>query len=257
MPAEFQKAMDYTLVGLTNTYCFLDDILIVSKRSKESHIQYVYKCLQKLDADNLRRNLSKCHFEKHQINWLGFTFSKNGVQTIESKTAAIAEIKAPKTLKQLRSFLGSVHHLSKFFPNLAKICHPLRPLLKKNEKFLWTENHQIHFEHIKTTIANATENTHFNPILETWVKCDAYPQGLGAALEQLDSEGWKTVAFASRFFNKNEERYSINELELLVVVWAIEYFKYYLFGKNFTVLTDHRALLSVLESHRSNKFYDS
>ena len=96
MSAEFQKAMDYTLVGLTNTYCFLDDILIVSKGSKESHIQYVYKCLQKLDADNLRINLSKCHFAKHQINCLGFTFSKNGVKPTESKTAAIAEIKAPK-----------------------------------------------------------------------------------------------------------------------------------------------------------------
>ena len=169
IPAEFQKAMDYTLVGLTNTYCFLDDILIVSKGGKESHIEYVYKCLQKLDADNIRINLSKCHFAKHQMNWLCFTFSKNGVKPIESKTAAIAEIKAPKTLIQLRSFLGSVHHLSKFIPNLEKICHPLRPLLKKNKKFLRTENHQTHFELIKTTIANATENTHFNPTLETRV----------------------------------------------------------------------------------------
>ena len=186
MPAAFQKAMDYTLVGLTNTYCFLVDIIVVSKGSKESHIQYVYKCIQKFDANNLRTNLSKCHLAKHQINWLGFRISKNGVKSMESKTAAIAEIKVPKTLKQLRSFLGSVHHLSKFIPNLAKICHPLRPLLKKNEKFLWTENHQTHFEHIKTTIANATENTHFSPTLETRVNCDASRQGLGTALEQLN-----------------------------------------------------------------------
>ena len=41
------------------------------------------------------------------------------------------------------------------------------------------------------------------------------------------------------------------------MVWAIEYFKYYLFGKDFTVLTDHRALLSILKSHRSNKSYNS
>ena len=65
------------------------------------------------------------------------------------------------------------------------------------------------------------------------------------------------MAFASRFLNNNEERYSINELELLGVVWAIAFFKYYLFGKNFTVLTDHRALLSVSKSLRSNKFYNS
>ena len=257
MSAEFQKAMHYTLVGLSNTYCFLDDKIVVSKGTIESHLKYVYKCLQKLEADNFRINLSKCHLAKHQINWLGFTFSQDDVKPIESKTAAIAEIKAPKTLKQLRSFLGSVHHLSKFIPNFAKICHPLRPLLKKKEKFIWTDNHQTHFEHIKTVIANATENTHFNPTLETRIKCDASRQGLGAALLQLDCEGLKTVAFASRFLNNNEERYSINELELLGVVWAIEYFKYYLFGKNFTVLTDHRALLSVLISHRSNKSYNS
>ena len=257
MRAEFQKAMDYTFVGLTNTYCFLDDIIVVSKASKESHIKYVYKCLQKLDADNLRTNLSKCHFAKHQINWLGFTFSKNGVKPIESKTAAIAEMKAPKTLKQLRSFLGSVHHISKLIPNLAKICHPLLPLLKKNEKFIRTENHQTYFQHIKTAVANATENTHSNPTLETRVTCNTSCQGLAAALERLDSEGWKLVAFASRFLNSNEERYSIIELELLGVVWAIKHFEYYLFGKNFTVLTDHRALLSVLKSHRSNKSYNS
>ena len=170
-------------------------------------------------------------FAKHQINWLGFTFSKNGVKPVESKTAAIAEFKAPKTLKHVRSFIGSVHHLSKFVTNLAKICHPLRPLLKKNEKFVWTENHQTHFEHTKITIANATENTDFNPTLETPVKCDAFRQGLGAALEQLDCEEWKTVAFASRFPNSNKERYSMNEVELFGVVRAIEYFTYYLFGE--------------------------
>ena len=166
-------------------------------------------------------------------------------------------MKAPKTLKQLRPFLGSVHHLSKFIPNLAKIGHPRRPVLTKNEKFISTENHQIHFEHIKTAIANATENTHFNQTLETGVQCDASRQGLEAAFEQLDCEGWKTMDFASRFLNINGERYSINELDLLGVVWAIEYFKYYLFGKIFTVLTDHRALLSVSKSHRSNRPYNS
>ena len=99
MPAEFQKAMDYTLFGLTNTFCFLDDIIVVSKSSRQSHIKYVYKCLQKLDADNLKINLSKCLFAKRQINCFCFKFSKNGAKPIESKTAAIAEIKAPKTLK--------------------------------------------------------------------------------------------------------------------------------------------------------------
>ena len=93
--------------------------------------------------------------------------------------------------------------------------------------------------------------------METRIKCDASRAGLGAALEQRSPTGWHTVAFASRFLNSNEERYSINELELLGVVWSVEYFKYYLFGKSFTIITDHRALLSIMKEHRSNKSYNS
>ena len=57
VPAEFQKAMDYTLIGLKNTYCFLDDILVVSKGSEEEHKSYVMSCLKRLDYKGLRMNL--------------------------------------------------------------------------------------------------------------------------------------------------------------------------------------------------------
>ena len=87
---------------------------------------------------------------------------------------------------------------------MAKICQLLRPLLKKHEKNVWTENRQVYFEHSKTTIANATKNTYFNPTMETRLKCDASRLGLGAALEQRDFEGWITVAFASGFLNSKK-----------------------------------------------------
>ena len=54
----------------------------------------------------------------------------------------------------------------------------------------------------------------------------------------------------------NEERYSFNELELLGVVWCVEYSKYYLFGNSFTVITDHRALQSIMTKHMSNEDYN-
>ena len=69
--------------------------------------------------------------------------------------------------------------------------------------------------------------------------------------------GLKPISFASRFLNSNNERYSINELELLGVVCSIEYFKNDLNGKEFSIITDHRALLSILKEHRSNKSYNS
>ena len=93
--------------------------------------------------------------------------------------------------------------------------------------------------------------------METRIKCDASRAGLGAALEQRSPTGWHTVAFASRFLNSTEECYSVNELELLGVVWSVEFFKYYLFGKSFTIITDHRALLSIMKEYQSNKSYNS
>ena len=134
------------------------------------------------------------------------------------------------------------------------MCHPLRPLLKKNTKFVWNTEHETHFQAIKNKVANATENTYYNPNLETRIKRDASRAGLGAALEQRSPTGWHTVAFASRFLNSNEERDSVNELEQLGVVWSVEYFKYYLFVKSFTIITDHRANM---KEHRSNKSYNS
>ena len=167
MPAEFQKATDYTLIGLENTFCFLDDILIVSKGPEDDHFQLVTNCLKKLDADNLRINLPKCHFAKQEISWLGYKITQTGISPLESKTSAILSLQAPNTLKQLRSFLGSVHYSSKLIPNLAQLCHPLRPLLRKSTKYSWIDEHTIYFNAIETRIANHTENTPYNPQLQT------------------------------------------------------------------------------------------
>ena len=104
---------------------------------------------------------------------------------------------------------------------------------------------------------NITENRHFVNNRETRIVCDASRDGIGAALEQKTPDGWATVAYASRFLNACENKYSVNELELLAAVWAIDHFKYYLYGRSFTLITDHQALVSALNSNRSNKTYQS
>ena len=142
-------------------------------------------------------------------------------------------------------------------PNLDQLCHPLRPLLLKSTKYIRTDEHTKYFNAIKTGIANHTENIYYNPQLEICIKCDASRSGLGAALEQLTVNGWKPISFASTFSNSNEERYSINQLELLGVVCSIEYFKNYFFGKEFSIITDQRVLFSIFKEHRSNESYNS
>ena len=256
MLAEFQKAIDCTLAGLNKTYCFVDDILIISGGGIEQHLDLIRKCLMKLDQENLRINLAKCPFAKDKIEWLGNSITQTGITPLSNKTDAIEKMSSPTNLKKLRSFMGSVHHLGTFIPNLLQLCYPLRPIPKNITKFIWTDEREEQFKLIKAMIAETTENKHFNPDLETRIKCDASRKGLGCASEQRRANGWHTVAFALRFLDSVEDRYSINELELLGVLWSIEHFKYYLYGKPFTVITDHRALLSIMRENRANKSYN-
>ena len=100
MQAEFQKAIDCTLAGLDNTFCFLDDILIVSRGGLEKHLDLVRICLIKLDQENLRINLAKCHFVKDKLEWLGHNITQTGIAPLLNETSAIGKLSAPSNLKK-------------------------------------------------------------------------------------------------------------------------------------------------------------
>ena len=97
-------------------------------------------------------------------------------------------------------------------PSIAKNTEKKKPLD-------WSSDHNTAFKNVLKLVAEITQNKHFDQQLETRIVCAP--------------EGWIAVAYASRFLNPFEEKYSVNELELLGVVWAIEHFKYYLYGKHF------------------------
>ena len=152
------------------------------------------------------------------------------VSQTKRKTDAIIQLENPKTLKQLRSFMGSIHHLVKFIPNLETLSAPLRPLLAKStpkipKKLDWEEKHTTAFIKIKQAIRTKVEQKHFDINCETRVKYDASKKGLGACLEQNQNNIWQPIVYANRFLNKNEQRHIINELELLAVVWSLENFE--------------------------------
>ena len=128
---------------------------------------------------------------------------------------------------------------------------------KKNSKLEWNEEHTKSFQQIKKAITEIIESKHFDTNRPSRVRCDASKEGLGACLEQKYNNIWHPIAYASRFLNTNEQKYSINELKLLSVVWSLEHFKYYLYGSRFILQTDHQALLTALKDNRGNKTYQS
>ena len=81
---------------------------------------------------------------------------------------------------------------------------------------------------------------------------------LGATLWQKQKTGdIKPIGFASRYLSDTEKKYAINELELLAVVWGLEHFRLYIYGKPIKLLTDHQALEPLIKRNRSNKTYSA
>ena len=110
----------------------MNDILVIAKGSLNEHENELDKILEKLDKKP-RNKSKKFDFAKNTIEWLGFKITPQGTTPLITKTEAIMKLEHPKTLKQLRSFMGSIHHLIKIMPKLAELTEPLRPFLKKQD----------------------------------------------------------------------------------------------------------------------------
>ena len=198
--------------------------------------------------------LTKCKFAQRECEWLGHKITPTGITPLVRKTEPIEALTPPRTLSQLKSFMGSIHSLHKYLPALAESSAPLRPLLSKNNEYIWTPECQNAFENLKKQVSNIVELRHFDIHKDIRIVCDASHNVLGAVLEQLGPEGWRPISFASRYLNEAEKKYSTNELEMLAVVWGAEYFRNYILGRSFLIVTDHKALISLLNgNNKKNK----
>ena len=170
---------------------------------------------------------------------------------------AIKNLKQPNNEKELKSFLGAIQYLSKYIDNLSAQTDSLRQLLKKDKDWVWTEEHTQAFENIKQKITEIPCLAHYNSDYSN-ITTEASTKGLGATLWQEQPDGkLKLIGFASRFLSDTEKKYAIIELELLAVVWGLEHFRLYIYGKPIKLLTDHQALEPLIERNRSNKTYSA
>ena len=205
MPAEFQRVMDTILSEYPQAHAFIDDISVVTKGMEIEHISAVERILRKLDRENMSLKLTKCQFARKECEWLGHIITCTGITPLIQKTEPIESLKAPKKLSQLKSFMGSIHSLHKYLPAIAESSASLRPLLSRKHEYIWNSECQMSFENLKKQVANIVELRHFDIHHDTRIVCDASHNGLGAVLEQLNSEGWRPISFASRYLNEAEK----------------------------------------------------
>ena len=130
-PLIFQQLIDACLANNRNAFAFLDHVLVVSKSSVEEHMKLVRKTIEELVESNFRLSAKKCSLLNNNVEWLGFTLKEKSISPLTSKIEAISKLTAPKNLKTLESFMGSVNQMVKFVPKLSSYFVTLKHLLKE------------------------------------------------------------------------------------------------------------------------------
>ena len=240
--ATFNRVMRRVFNDMTCVGCFVDDIIVYTD-SWEEHLQVLHEVFRRLRAAGLTVKPSKCTVGVTEVEFVGHMVGFETIQPRQSKIQEVLNVGAPKTRRQVKSFLAMAGYYAKFMKNFSDITFPLTELTKgRPGKFQWGEREQSSFESVKSHLAR-------DPILRIvdfkktmYVQTDASDVGLGAALLQKHDGLLHPVRYMSRKLKPAEKNYSTVEREGLAVIWAIEKLRVFLYGREFILLVDHKPL---------------
>ena len=242
---EFCRRSDKIIEGLQGVRKLVDDILVQAPDIKTLKVR-IDELLKRCRAHNF--TLSRKKFEiGDSVEFAGQIVSTEGVKPNPTYLQGIRDFPAPKSVSELRSFLGMVNQLSTYHPDFAKQTSILQPLLKKNTAYVWLCEHQEAFMNLKSDMLSTLSLNHFDPSWDTKLVTDASRlNGLGFVLMQCKKDKVKVIQCGSRSLSPAEKNYSTLELELTAIVWAIQKCTFFIRGiEHFEVITDHRPLIGI------------
>ena len=242
-PATFERLMERVLVGLPwqILLIFLDDVIVHAKSFEEA-VRRLRLVFERLRSANLKLSPKKCVLFQRKVTFLGHVVSGDGVSTDPSKTEAVNTWPVPRSVAEVRSFLGLTSYYRRFIYEYAHIAKPLHELTEGGKEFLWTEACDKAFCTLKKNLASTPVLAY--PTLDDMfiLNTDASGVAIGAVLSQVQTGTEKVIAYFSRALRRAERNYCTTRRELLAVVDGIRHFHHYLYGRKFTVRTDHGAL---------------
>ncbi|KAJ3708376.1 hypothetical protein LUZ61_012081 [Rhynchospora tenuis] len=248
-PAAFMDLMNRVFHDLLDScvVVFIDDILIYSKSMKE-HEKHLRMVLDRLRQHKLYEKLSKCEFWLEQVAFLGHIISGRGLAVDPDKIKAVMEWSPPKTVTEVRSFLGLAGYYRRFVPDFAKMARPLTKLLQKDVKYEWGEAQEKSFQELKNRLVTAPIFAMSVSGQDYTVYTDASRLGLGCVLTQ---DG-HVIAYGSRQLRSHEQNYPTHDLELAAVVFALKIWRQYLYGVKCKIYTDHQSLKYIFTQKELN-----
>ncbi|XP_062574192.1 uncharacterized protein K02A2.6-like [Saccostrea cucullata] len=205
-PAIWQRAMDQVLQGIPFTSCVLDDMIITGTT---------------------------------------LMISEERLKKSPDKVNAVLNAPRPENLQQRRSFL--VNYYRSFLPNLSTVLGPLNKLLQGDKTWKWKKQSEQAFTEVKEMMTSEQDLCHYDPNKPVKLACDVSPYGIGSVLSHVMDDGTeRPIALASRSLTKAEKAYSQIDKEALALYWGVVKFHTYLYGRRFTLVTDHKPLVSIL-----------
>ena len=254
-PATFQRLINNIIADQPNCSAYIDDIIIYSK-DFISHVRQIRSLFKKLSQANLTINLKKSEFGHATIEYLGHIVGSGQVKPVAAKIEAIIALTPPSTRKQLMKFLGMAGYYRKFCPNFSVIATPLTNLLKKNNKFIWSDQCQKSFESLKSLLTNHPVLIAPNFEKPYSITVDASDEGMGAVLCQKDeNEIDHPVCYYSKKFNPHQKNYSTIEKECLGLMLALQHFDFYISNSTFPIMvfTDHNPLTFLSKTTKNQR----
>ncbi|XP_060106178.1 uncharacterized protein K02A2.6-like, partial [Heteronotia binoei] len=249
-PGIFQSIMDALLKGIPGVQPFFDDVLVAAPDPEEFGNR-LREVLRRFQAAGLKVKREKCLLGVPRVEFLGFAVDAAGIHPTEEKTRAIVQAPAPTCKAELQSFLGVLNFYHSFLPHKAALAEPLHRLLDKKAPWVWGKRQAAAFQAVKDVLVSNAVLHHFDEGLPVILACDASPYGVGAVLgHQLPDGREVPVAYYSRTLTLAERNYAQIDKEALAIVAGVRKFHEYLYGRRFTIATDHKPLLGLLAPDR-------
>lgn len=243
-PNSFSRMMSIAFSGLPpdRAFLYIDDIIVIGK-SEENHFENLRSVFEILKKFNLKINPEKCRFFQAEVTFLGHKCTAEGILPDDTKIKSMKNYPTPHDKDSTKRFVAFANYYRKFIHNFAELAQPLSKLTQKRIDFNWGKEQECAFNKLKNALIKPNILQYPDFTKEFILKVDSSTLGCGGILLQNHNGIEMSVAYYSKTFQKGEKNKAIIEKELLAIFHSIIAFRPYLYGKHFTVYSDHKPLV--------------
>ena len=206
--------------------------------AQKDHDKNLEGFLKRCKDLGVKLNKGKMKLCRKEVKFLGHVISDEGLKADPDKIEAVKKMSSPQSVEEVQRFAGFVNYLAKFLPKLSDAMVPLRRLTHQETEWSWTEEHESAFQLVKQLVTEALVLAYYRVDKQLTLQTDASLTGLGAVLIQED----RPIAYASKLLTPTETRYAQIEKEMLSVIFGLEKFHTYNYGRAVKVENDHKPI---------------